>query len=321
MHSFQPPARVLEHGNGLWWQARAVGAKLQIAIRDAEGDGIERTRVFADSVAAATELERLVGEQLAEGFVEISPPAWRVFVDELVAHWASDDPTFDASSLRQRLVDASATAVVERLMALSDRWITQRDGSVRLDFSAKGSLEADPLWFKQRIEQSLPALMLGLRHHDGAAQLRIDAILGTFRRSEALPALLSVLDHPAPNLAAHLGGRACQHIPAFAIAALGPPAPDVAARLTRALAHEDFRVAVAAAAVLAEHARENRLFAPLLACVARGKREDGFAGALLRAAEVRRDPALRPFLEWMHSHFKSAGYSARIREALAALAK
>jgi hypothetical protein len=126
-----------------------------------------------------------------------------------------------------------------------------------------------------------------------------------------LPALASCIDRLAPN-----GGRP-QHCPAWALARLGKPQGPTAARLTHALDHEDFRVRDASASVLAEFADDDELFDALWSRRERMKTSDGTASALLRAAEVRRDPIMREHLEWMagNKRFRSAGYPARIRAA------
>jgi hypothetical protein len=313
MFGFRTPPRAFAHPDGREWKAHVDGAKLMLSIRDADGDTFERAVAHEDSTAATRELQRLVIEQLEEGFVETSPPVWRVFVDELVNHYKSEAPSFDVDALRARAEDEG---LVEALMALGDRWITRRNGETTLEFDMR-SIEELAAPFERNPDASLPVLLLGLRHHDNGAQMRVDAILGRLRRPESLDAMLSIVEHPAPNSI----DRAPQHFPTHAIVSLGVPSREVGERLSRGLDHGDFRVAAACAAVLAEFAMEDRLFLPLLAHVERGKREEGFAWTLMRAAEVRRDRALRPFLEWMQKskRFRSAGYPERIRAALAAL--
>ena len=322
MNGFQAPWRTFRHPDGRTWEARVEGTSVRLRISLDGRERVERCRAFGDGAAAARQFATLVDEQIADGFAEVSPPVWRAFLDQLVEHWQQDDPTFDAASLRDRTLattSPAASAIVEHVLALADRWVAQPDGSLTLDMDY--ALDRQHVrWLEHHGIASLPALLLALRHHDNTAQLAVEAIVGGLRTPDALPALMSVLEHPSPNLAFHLGGRP-QHIPTWALLQLGAPDPDTAARLIRALDHEDFRIAGAAAAVLCEFSIEDRLFAPLFAREDRAKREDPYAWSLVRAAEVRRDPVLRPFLQWMQrsSRFAGSGCTERIEAAIAGL--
>ena len=105
------------------------------------------------------------------------------------------------------------------------------------------------------------------------------------------------------------------------IVQLGEPQPELRRTLVRLLDHADFRVSDAAAHVIAEFASADDLFGPLWERHEQLRRSDGFAWALMRVAETRRDPVLRSHLEWMlrSSRFRSAGYPECIREAIAGL--
>jgi hypothetical protein len=288
----------------------------------ADGQRLERTRKLRDGTEARRELEELVREQLADGFVETTAPAWQTFLNSLVEYWQHDAPSFDAKALQTSVMAParpSPQEMVEATMRLADRWIAQTDGSTVLDFDHSDS-DAASAWLRNNLPATLPILQLALRHPDYAAQLRVEAILGEAGGIEALPALLSVVEFSAANLASHLGGRP-QHFPMWAIKRCGEPTDETGSTLIRLLDHEDFRIAGAAAKILAECATVDKFFQALLAKQDRAKREDDYAWALMRAAEVRRDPLMRPYLEWMlkNRRFKSAGYPQRIREAIAAL--
>ncbi len=235
----------------------------------------------------------LIEEQLADGFTEVSAPPWRAFLDQLVAFWEEDDPSFDTAGLRDAILASRApraAEIVDHLAGLADRWVAQPDGSSRMDMD-DASQARHTEWLTEHADASLPALFLGLRHPDYGAQLLVEGVLVRLGRREVLPSLMSVIVRPAANLAPHLGGRP-QHFPVDALSRLGPPPPDVAGRLVEALDHGDSRVAAAAAAVIAEHVTDDALFEPLLACAGRAKKNDGFAWAMMRAAEVRRDPRI-----------------------------
>jgi len=60
---------------GLRWQVEPVGCELQIELvfDDAPGEVLQRTRTLSSSAEARRELERLIAEQLADGFV-LQPP-------------------------------------------------------------------------------------------------------------------------------------------------------------------------------------------------------------------------------------------------------
>ncbi|MBZ0116124.1 MAG: hypothetical protein K8H88_04000 [Sandaracinaceae bacterium] len=329
MSSFVEPARRFAHPDGRVWEVRLEGARLFLWFVDETGEAIERVRSFSDGATARRELETLVQEQLADGFVEVSPPAWRTFLDELVQRWAEDCPSFDAVALRDRVLAlADARLVVENVMGLGAKWITDRSGRQGLDLEhAVARREHD--WLLARGPEVLPALWLALRHHDLQGQAGAEAIVGELGRRESIPALLAVLEHPASDIAEHAGGRGGQHMPSWALAKLGPfqdgPLEDgllgqrVVARLVALLDSSDFRAREAAAKVMAEHATDDRFFSALVALGARARESDGLAWASMRAAEVRPDRALRPLLEWMQSsrRFRGPGYAERIAAALA----
>lgn len=119
--------------------------------------------------------------------METSQPRWRSFLGELVHHWREDDPSFDVRELQQRVLGlAEAQAIVEHLMALG---------------------AAPDEWLERRALEALPALLLGLRHDDEAALQQLEAMLGRLHVPEALPALMSVFEHPRPAGRAHLSAR------------------------------------------------------------------------------------------------------------------
>lgn len=314
--------RKFQHPDGRSWEVSVEGIQLRIRLRADDGETFERTRKFGDGDEAERELSQLIDEQLQDGFEEISTPMWRAQLDTLVEHWMQDDPAFDAAALRERVLactSPSAAEIVEQVMNLADRWVKQSDGSAVLDMDHALDTRAGK-WLERHGSASLPALLLALRYPDNSAQMKVESILGNLRSPEALPALLSVIEHPAPNLANHLGGRP-QHFPTHALMKLGVPGEDTRLLLVQALAREDFRVVDAAAHVLAEFSAEDRFFEPLVALSEQAKRRDGLSWCLMRAAETRRDPVLLPFLQWMQKSgkFKSGGYPERIAEAIAGL--
>ena len=102
---------------------------------------------------------------------------------------------------------------------------------------------------------------------------------------------------------------------------LGKPEGATRAKLLELLDHEDFRIATGAAKVLCEFADDDAFAAALMKFAERRREWDHACWALMRGAEVRQDPAMRPFLQWMLAsrRFRSAGYPDRIRQAIAGL--
>lgn len=313
---FERPARfrVFTHADGRAWHVRVRGVTLDIVIVTADGERLERTRTARDGNEADRERDAMIAEQTAEGFVEASTAEWRAQLDDLVGHWREDDPAFDAAALAAAVLALpDAQRVVETTARLGERWVAQKDGSRVLDFD---TTEADAAegWLRARLPAVLPMLLLALRYPDSSVQGRVDRLLGEARSPGATTAILSIFRHPAANLASHLGGRP-QEFPSAAARNLDP------ATLVPLLGHADFRIAGEVARVLAEHAKLDAIYDALFAYEHRAKTEDVFANCLMRAAEVRRDPRARPYLEWMAKsrRFRSAGYRERIAEILASL--
>ena len=304
-----PPAfRCFEHADGRKWQLRCSGPLLELRIDTGDGDWVERKRSFDDSVSALAEETVLVSQQRADGFLEVSLPRWMAFLDQLVANWKEDDPSFEAAALKETLLlYADPIGTAEALEALAPL-----EGGSILDESVAKALA----WLTRRMPQVLPGLLLGLKHPNYDALLSVHGMLSKHKLPEALPALLSALAFPPKNT----GGRSNVD-PSHAIHSLGKPDGATAERVIALLDHEDFRVATAAAAVLCEFAEDDTFAAALMNFAPARRAWDGACWTFMRAAEVRRDPAMRPFLEWMlnSSRFRSAGYPQRIREALAGL--
>jgi len=245
---------------------------------------------------------------------------WRTFLDTLVRHWREEAPTFDAEALRRAVLALpSPQDAVEAVINLEEaKQDVRPDGSYTVDFESARHEPAEQ-WLASHLPASLPILLLALRHPDHQAQMRVEGILYEAPTMEALPALLSALEFQPPNHYAHRSHL----VPTDALKQLGKPSGEAAQVLIRALDHDDFRVADEAAVVLAEFATDDVLFDALWARRHRAGREDTYAWALMRAAEVRKDPLMRPFLQSMlrGDRFDSAGYHERIREALAGLPK
>lgn len=69
---FDPPFQQVRHpGDGRLWKARACGPTVEIQIVLDDGTAITRERKQASPAAAQRELQRLVEEQLSEGFVRV----------------------------------------------------------------------------------------------------------------------------------------------------------------------------------------------------------------------------------------------------------
>lgn len=302
------------------WEARVDGTRLLLVFTDETDDSIERVRTFSDGRKAEQELESLVREQLADGFVEVTPPAWRAFLDELVSFWKQDCPHFDARALRDRVLALpDAEAVVTQVMELGHKYVAERDGlRLDLDHAIEGKQWA-AAWLMRRGPDVLPALLLALRHHDEGGQTGVEVVLGELgsRDDDVLEALLAVMEHPPPN--DWRSGRSAGHMPAWLVAKLGPFDDRVLGRLVAMLDAGDFRTSDAAAWVLAEQAGDDRCFQALVAVLPRARKSDGLAHVILRAAEVRPDPVFRAHLEWMRSsrRFRGADLRERIDRALA----
>lgn len=303
-----PPFRRFTHADGRRWEIRQHGRVVELRITS-DGDTVQRQRPFDAPVQAMADLEEQVKEQLAEGFVEETPPDWKRRVDELVTFWDEDDPGFDADVLRSQFLaggDELTRLTVEKL----GTWETGQPHDPALARA----------WLREHVDTALPGILLALRYPDLQVLMWVDALLGELAREEVVEALLSIVEHPTPNVAEDLGGRP-SHMPLSALKAMGRPEGDTALRLKQALLHEDFRVRDVAAALLAEHSTDDGLFNALWKRRTAARESDGMCWAMLRAAEVRRAPELRDFLLWMQKspRFRTPGYTERIGDALAHL--
>jgi hypothetical protein len=300
-----PPFRRFTHPDGRQWEIRVAGSAVELRIT-ADGETVTRKRPFDAPVLAATDLEASVQEQLADGFTEQTPPEWKRRIDELVTFWDQDDPGFDADVLRTQFLAAGEDLAKETMEKLS-WWET---GQPRDPETARK-------WLSANAETVLPGLLLALRYADAQVLARLDALLAETPRPEIIEALLSLIEHPT---AADAEGRPT-HMPLKAMLALGAPDLDTAKRLSAVLKHEDPRVRDIAAGILAEFSTDDALFALLWKARVIAKDSMGMCWAMLRAAEVRRDPALRDFLLWMQKtpRLRDAGLGERVGNALAKL--
>ena len=303
-----PPFRQFTHDDGRQWEIRLRGNVVELRITS-DGETIERQRAFDAPVLGARDLDGLVQEQLAEGFTERTPPDWRRRLDELVTWWEADDQGFDADVLRSQFLaggEALARETIEKLTW----WET---GQPR-----EPSLAAD--WLRKNMDTALPGLLLALRYPDAQVLMHVDALLGETAHPEIMEALLSVVEFPTADVDERLGGRPA-HMPLKALLALGKPDIETAQRLAKVLSHDDLRSRDVAAAVLAESATDDLIFAALWKRRVAARDSDGMCWAMMRAAEVSRAPQLRDFLLWMmkNPRFKTPGYEKRIGEALAHL--
>jgi len=303
-----PPFRRFTHADGRQWEVRLDGRVVELRITS-EGEVLTRRRPFDVPVLAAQDLDALVREQLAEGFIERTPPDWARRLEDLVALWEAEDPGFDAEVLRSQLLEGGEALTKETMEKLG--W--WEVGQPRDPALARA-------WLSAHADTALPALLLALRSPDPQVQLHVDALLADLPRPEVIEALLSLVEHPPAATDAEGEDRPV-HLPLGALKALGPPDPDTALRLTRALDHQDLRARDIAAGLLAEWALDDAFFAPLWRRRTAARQSDGMCWAMLRAAEVRRAPELRDFLRWMQKspRFAGPGYPERIGEALAHL--
>ncbi len=299
-----PPFRRFTHPDGRQWEVRLVGKVVELRITS-DGETVERKRTFDAPVLGANDLDALVREQLAEGFTEQTPPDWKRRLDELVTFWEADDPGFDADVLRSQLLAAGEPLAKETIEKLT-WWETGQPRDPQLTRA----------WFKQHIDAILPGLLLALRYPDEQVLLHVDAFLSELAEPGLIEALLSIVEHPSPN-----DGDRPAHMPLAALLSTGKPHEDTALRLAHALDQDDFRIRDLAAAVLAEYATDERLFASLWRKRTVARESDGMCWAMMRAAEVSRAPELRDFLKWMQksARFRTPGYSERLGEALAHL--
>jgi hypothetical protein len=221
----------------------------------------------------------------------------------------SDDPGFDAEVLRSQFLAAGEALAQETIEKLTS-WETGQPHDPAIARA----------WLRENADSILPGALLALRYPDYQVLLNVDALLGELARPEVTEALLSIVEHPTPNLAEHLGGRP-SHMPMSALLAMGRPDAETAQRLVQALGNEDFRARDVAAAILAELSADDALFAALWKRRTTARESDGMCWAMMRAAEVRRAPELRDFLLWMQksSRFRTPGYPERISDALAHL--
>jgi hypothetical protein len=303
-----PPYRRFTHADGRQWEIRLHGSVVELRITS-DGETLERRRPFEAPVLGASDLDALVREQLAEGFVERTPPDWVRRLDELVALWEADDPGFDAEVLHSQLLAAGDAVARETLEKLT--WWEQ--GQPRDPQLAHA-------WLREHADLVLPGVLLALRYPDPQVLLRVDALLAELARPEVREALFSVIEHPTPEAAEADGGRP-SNMPLGAMKALGLPDADTRERMMLALDHADERSRAVAAALLAEWSLDDELFAALWRHRTVARQSDGMCWAMLRAAEVRRAPELRDFLRWMQksARFRAPAYAGRIGDALAQL--
>lgn len=299
-----PPFRRFTHPDGRQWEVRLVGKVVELRITS-DGETVERKRSFDAPVLGANDLDALVQEQLAEGFTEQTPPDWKRRLDELVTFWEADDAGFDADVLRAQLLEAGEPMAKETIEKLT-WWEKGQPRDPQLPRA----------WFKEHVDAVLPGLLLALRYPDEQVLLHVDAFLAELKEPGLAEALLSIVEHPTPN-----DGDRPAHMPLAALLSTGKPDEDTALRLAHALDQDDFRVRDVAAAVLAEHATDERLFNSLWRKRVVARESDGMCWAMMRAAEVSRSPELRDFLKWMQKspRFRTPGYSERLGEALAHL--
>jgi hypothetical protein len=302
------PFRRFTHADGRQWEIRLNGKVVELRITS-DGDTVERKRPFDAPVLGARDLDEAVREQLAEGFTEQTPPDWKRRLDELVTYWDADDTGFDADVLRTQFLAAGEGLAKETIEKLT-WWET---GQPRDPELARA-------WLKEHADAILPGLLLALRYPDHQVLMYLDALLAELKIPEITEALMSIIEHPTPNVAEHLGGRPA-HMPLGAMLALGKPDADTAERLSKAMTHDDFRTRDVAAAIFAEASMDDAMFALLWKRRTIARESDGMCWAMMRAAEVRRDASLRDFLKWMQKspRFRTPGYAERIGEALAKL--
>lgn len=72
-HLFEPPFRQLQHReDGRKWRVRTSGAAIEIEIELEDGTSITRTRQCATASRAEQDVQTLINEQLADGFVDLA---------------------------------------------------------------------------------------------------------------------------------------------------------------------------------------------------------------------------------------------------------
>ncbi len=70
---FEPPFRELQHReDGRKWRVRTSGASIEIEIQLEDGTSITRTRQLATASRAEQEVQTMINEQLADGFVDVA---------------------------------------------------------------------------------------------------------------------------------------------------------------------------------------------------------------------------------------------------------
>lgn len=304
-----PPYRQFTHADGREWHIRLNGSTVELRITN-EGETVERKRRFDAPVLGAKDLDEAVKEQLADGFIERTPPEWRRRLDELVTFWEIDDPGFDAEVLRSHLLSGGEAFAKQTIDTLS-WWET---GQPRDPDTARG-------WLLSHIEQALSGVLLALRWPDAQVQVHVDALLAEVRSPEVIEALLSLVEHPTVVRDEDDPDARPANMPLLALKALGKPDSDTALRLIRALDSDEERTRDVAAAILAEFSADDGLFAALWEHRVVARRSDGMCWAMMRVAEIRRSAELREFLQFMikSPRFRSPGYPERLKDALAKL--
>jgi hypothetical protein len=163
-----------------------------IALVDADGDPFERVRAFRSQGEAEAEAKRALDEATEEGF-ELAPP-WIEALDRMVMYWREEDPSFDAASLRARVLATTKPSARETVEMLENFWASGDD--------VHAASRAAHGFFEEHREAAWPALLLALRHPELIVASRVAKLVADTNgplAAEGIEALGSVATKRGPR--------------------------------------------------------------------------------------------------------------------------
>lgn len=191
--------KTLRHrDDGRAWSVRLRPARdegkheVAIGLVDTDGDPFERVRSFRSRGEAEADAKRALDEAIEEGFEP--PPPWLEALDRMVMYWREEDPSFEAASLRARVLAMTKPSACEALEMLENFWA--------LGDGFRSASRAAQDFFEERREAGWPALLLALRHPELGVAGRVAKLVadtGGPLAAEGLEALFSVATKRGPR--------------------------------------------------------------------------------------------------------------------------
>lgn len=311
--------RSFEHDDGRRIELRVEATTLVtvISLPD-DPDPVTRRTPHANSRLAEETLSSRAAELVADGFREVTVAApVRDRLDELVACWREEDPSFDVESLAASLrASADGPRIVQAVFDLDVVWVKLPDGTSRGDNeltdtkrrAAKSVLRAETAEVDH-------ALMLALRARDCMFSTELN---------ELFIARRGVPDHVSAFCSCISAVPKANDRPGVVADVLrewqrrGDPAYDgaaIASRMVPLLSAPRWEIASAAAKILVPHANEPGVFDAIWST--RTRSGDVFEYSIMEACELRRDPSTIPWLEQLSRKRRGYGWRDRVEQAMA----